>query len=405
MPAHNYIQQAGQLANEEHKHEAGEQPRKAVGLFAKDALGSGTFELSAISGPTGIQLQTNASSTGGGGTSTVFVANAVGNVTLNPSPNFIGIVTVANPTSSSGMVTIFPGPNQIGSMTVSNMPDTDPTNTFVDVRKGVLAMGRTKLSGASSLSKAVLIDDAGALMLGGSTNFIGIVTIANPTSTSGMVTIFPGPNQIGSVTVSNTVPVTGTFWQATQPVSFGLVSLASGTEIRSLVTQLNQPALIASSAYIGLASVNIGGTLPALNAGTAQIGSVTVSNFTAPNTGNVTINPGPNFIGLTTTYQGRSATTVVTTTISASGYSTVFVPPNGQRWYAHSVMVNSMGQANGFIGSASLPVITFPGLATYGGFVFPSEVPGTPAININESFTVRQFSLVTIGVTATVHFE
>jgi hypothetical protein len=57
----------------------------------------------------------------------------------------------------------------------------------------------------------------------------------------------------------------------------GLISLASGIEIRSLATLLNQPALVASSAYIGLASVNIGGTLPALVAGTAYVGLASVN--------------------------------------------------------------------------------------------------------------------------------
>jgi hypothetical protein len=86
------------------------------------------------------------------------------------------------------------------------------------------------------------------------TNRIGVVTIGG-----GTVTIGAGTSQIGSVTasISGTVPVSGTFWQATQPVS--------GTFF-----QATQPVSLAST------TVTVS-SLPALAAGTAQIGSVTAS--------------------------------------------------------------------------------------------------------------------------------
>jgi len=86
------------------------------------------------------------------------------------------------------------------------------------------------------------------------TNRIGVVTIGG-----GTVTLGAGTAQIGSVTasISGTVPVSGTFWQATQPVS--------GTFF-----QATQPVSLTST------TVTVS-SLPALAAGTAQIGSVTAS--------------------------------------------------------------------------------------------------------------------------------
>lgn len=356
-----------------------ERPRKAVGLFAKDALGSGIFELSALSTASGTQILTNASG-GGGGTSTVFVANAVGNVTLNPSPNFIGIVTIANPAATAGMITLFPGPNHIGSVTI-----------------------------------------------------FGTVQ-----STPGMTTLFPGPNFIGLVTVGNNPSVT---------VS-NLLSLASGTEVRT--RPVSNVTLNASAAYIGLASVNIGGTLPALVAGTAQVGSVTVSNSPnitsvlslASTNGKVAIMNGSDMLDITQTTNtfadakngimamgrtklsgasalgrnlllddlgavviGRSLTTQFAGVLSASGYSTIFVPPSGSRFFIHTAMINSKGLADGYIGSTSNPLIPYVGLATYGGFVHPTENPGLPATAVDQSLTIRQHSLVTISYQLSVHFD
>jgi hypothetical protein len=188
-------------------------------------------------------------------------------VSLNPGTNHIGSVSIFGTISSTpGMTTLFPGPNFIGLVTT--------------------VQGNSIPAG---------------------TNHIGSVSIfGNVSTTPGMTTLFPGPNFIGLVTtvpgaatpaganfiglasVQGNVNATqaGTWtvqpgntanstpWLVTQ--SGGLISLASGTELRSLATLLNQPPLVASSAYIGLASVNIGGTLPPLPTGTAFVGLATV---------------------------------------------------------------------------------------------------------------------------------
>ncbi len=364
-----------------------ERPRKAVGLFAKDALGTGVFELSALSTASGTQFLTNAAGGSGGGTSTVFVANAVGNVTLNPSPNFIGIVTIANPAATAGMLTLFPGPNHIGSVTI-----------------------------------------------------FGTVQ-----STPGMTTLFPGPNFIGIVTTAN------------QPALVaGTAQVGSVTVSNFTAPNVGNVTLNASSAYIGLASVNVG----AIAAGNTYIGSVTVTigNPTAVPLGDALINPtAPSFGAHLLAYNGttwervhneystgdnlavqsamyvlplnrvfngsnwdrwrgsasaggdvnikRSVTTNFAGVLSASGYSTIFVPPSGQRFFIHTAMINAKGLADGYIGSTSNPLIPYVGLATYGGFVHPNDNSGIPATAVDQSLTIRQHSLVTISYQVSAHFE
>jgi hypothetical protein len=81
-----------------------------------------------------------------------------------------------------------------------------------------------------------------------------------------------------TASISGTVPVSGTFFQTTQPVSLTtLPALVAGTAQIGSVT-----ASISGTVPISISSVTVGnsvtiGSLPALAAGTAQIGSVTAS--------------------------------------------------------------------------------------------------------------------------------
>ena len=137
------------------------------------------------------------------------------------------------------------------------------------------------------------------------TNRIGVVTIGG-----GTVTIGAGTAQIGSVTasISGTVPVSissvtvgnsitigscvthgvtiantsvtvnGTFFQATQPVSLAsLPALAAGTaQIGSVTASISGTVPVSGTFYQATQPVSLT-TLPALVAGTSQIGSVTAS--------------------------------------------------------------------------------------------------------------------------------
>lgn len=379
-------------------------PRQAVGLFARDSYGTGIFELSALSTASGPVLSVTPSTSS---------SNAnLGNVTLNPSPNFIGIVTVANP-GAAGMSTLFGGPNQIGSVTISNQIDVrsllSTTTLFAVVNTGAvgntnalatllagpnqigsvtvsntvttqitglvsLASGtevrslttilpRTDYIGLMSVSGNVAVSNfvapnVGNVTLNASNAYIGLATVTMSNSlTVGMLTLFPGPNFIGLVTVGNNPNVT---------VS-NLLSLASGTEIRSLATVLNQLPLVAGTAQIGSVTVsNVVNSIVTIAPRTDYLGFMTVTTANPGSAGMVTLFPGPNQIGsVTISHVVNSIVTIaprtdyiglVTATIVGTvntGMLTIFPGPN---FIGLTTTVNAAGTAQ--IGSVT--VSNFP---------------------------------------------
>lgn len=153
--------------------------------------------------------------------------------------------------------------------------------------------------------------------------FIGLVTVVGDLSTTtGMTTLFPGPNQIGSVTVSNTVSTTFS----------GNVTLAD------------------AKTYVGL-------TTSTLGVGTQFIGLVTANSRNAGTTKSLVILP----VGL-----------------GNNSLATVAVPTNAQKINATHVLLSSnvtteiaiLSGVTYLTGNASLGVTLFPG----GGF----ELPGSP---------------------------
>jgi hypothetical protein len=143
------------------------------------------------------------------------------------------------------------------SLQVSGMGDEGAVLSQIS---SVFGLNLSATTGSLPISGAITIGSA----IPAGTNRIGVVTIGG-----GTVTIGAGTAQIGSVTasISGTVPVSGTFWQATQPVS--------GT-----FWQATQPVSLASvpAHAVTLSSTTVTvSSLPALAAGTAQIGSVTAS--------------------------------------------------------------------------------------------------------------------------------
>lgn len=297
------------------------------------------------------------------GTPTLYaVVNTGGsaaNVTLNPSPNFIGIVTVANSQTNTGNVTLNGGPNQIGSVTVSN-PITvgnamvtvtlgtklDSTNDSVDIKSGATVTPASAWTDPKTFIGLVTavgtFGNTGNTTLNPSPNFIGIVTVANPGATSGnvtldpgsktgivgnltlsdskgyiglvtanivgsvntgMLTIFPGPNQIGSVTVSN--PITIGNAMVTVTLGTKLDSTNDSVDIKSGATVTPASAWTDPTTYIGLVTATLSGSvntgMTTLFPGPNQIGSVTVSNQVPVNVvGNLTLSDPKGFIGLVT---------------------------------------------------------------------------------------------------------
>ena len=199
-----------------------------------------------------------------------------GNVAVSSLPAltagaaFVGIVTVANPSSFTGNVTL-----DAGSLTgiKGNVTLSGPLPT------GTLNIGSVSILGGTVGVSSIPALAAGVNSIGFASvtpvmawpdpkTYIGLVTITGSlAAASGNVTITDGKTFIGSVsvtgnvglnagvagigfatvnvvnqpalvassafiglvTVANTVPVTGTFWQATQPVSGTVAATQSGT--------------------------------------------------------------------------------------------------------------------------------------------------------------------------------
>lgn len=278
----------------------------------------------------------------------------VGNVTLNTSPNQIGSVTVSNTVSMTGLVTTIPGvvtpvSDNSGSLTVdwvsgttvaiSNMPAITIGNVTLNTSNAYIGLvtvanivsvdgsgftqpvsfGLVSLASGTEVRSLATInnfpatypvtDNGGSLTVdwvSGST--VAISTM--PNITVGNVTLNTSPNQIGSVTVSNTVTVTGTV-AATQSGTWDEVGINDSGN--SITVDWTSGATVAIS---NIPSITIGAGNVTLNASNAFIGLVTVANSvpvtgtfwqtTQPVsfTGNATLNPSPNYIGLVTTVPG-----------------------------------------------------------------------------------------------------
>lgn len=144
-----------------------------------------------------------------------------------------------------------------------------------------------------------------------SASFIGIVTVANPGSLNGNLTLDPGSRTgiVGNITLSDPKTFIGltTTTLGASPAFIGIVTVANSQ------TNTGNVTLNASPNFIGLVTVvqsssarTITGNLT-LSDPKGFIGLVTaVGSFTA-NVANITLNPGPNYIGLVTAIMVTSA--------------------------------------------------------------------------------------------------
>ena len=257
---------------------------------------------------------------------TISIGNTIntlltGNVTLNPSPNFIGLATVVNGnqpaliassafiglisaasingrveiTNISAGVTVFQGTNPFNSLGTTTLGAMLPTGTnFIGLATVVLS--RSPILGAGDTTALFASTATGSMLntslMGRTGNVAGVEASGRLLSA---VTLYPSPNFIGLVT---TVP---------------------GSNL----------TLNASNAFIGLATVVIG-------TGSSFIGGVSVyGNLSASLGGNVTLNPSPNFIGLVTVanivsvYQ--SAPSALMSLVSANTAITQLLPSNTLR--------------------------------------------------------------------------
>lgn len=171
--------------------------------------------------------------------------------------------------NTNALATLLAGPNQIGSVTISNIPAVTQSGSW-DVRS-LLSLasvyGKVDLGSSSDIRSVLSVAS-----IYGNVGVIGTVAVTQSGTWDEV-----GINDSGnSITVDGNVGITG------------LVSLASGTELRSLTTILPRTdyiGLVSVSGNVAVSSIaagdnNIGNVdlASAIPAGTAQIGSVTVSN-------------------------------------------------------------------------------------------------------------------------------
>lgn len=246
-------------------------------------------------------------------------ASLGGNVTLNPSGNFIGIVTVANPGSAAltGNVTITDGKTYIGLVT-STLGASSAFIGIVTVANSQVNTGNVTLntspnfiglvtvvqsSSVRSIVGNVTLTDAKTFIglttstLGASPAFIGIVTVANPgANLTGNVTITDGKTYIG-LTTSTLGIGTQFIGLVTAYIGNGMVTVTLGTNLAAATDSVaigGNVTLSDSKTFIGL-------TTSTLGASPAFVGIVTVANKDRTLTGNVTLSDAKTYIGLVST--------------------------------------------------------------------------------------------------------
>lgn len=242
-------------------------------------------------------------------------ASFSGNVTLNPSPNFIGLAT----TVIGSAPTLYAVVNTAAAGVQSSMVTLNAGPNYIGLVTTTLHRG--PLLGAGDTSALFTSTASGSFLHVGIRDDTGEIALVD---SSGRLTTAPtiqtGSAYIGlaSVNVGGTLPAltAGTAY-------IGLTTTTVSNTVNALlqagvanigfatVTPVSIPALVAGSAYIGLASVNIGGTLPALSAGTNYIGLASVN---VGNTVNSLLQVGTAYVGLASVNIGGSLPALTTGT-------------------------------------------------------------------------------------------
>lgn len=187
-----------------------------------------------------------------------------------------------------------------------------------------------------------------------------------------------------------------TVYQGTRPWEISTSSLPTisiGNTLNALVTVINSQATLTigsmlptGSNFIGLATVT-NANQPALVASSAFIGLVSTASIHG-------------------TFQQTypSTPTSFATVISTSGNSTIFQPPSGQRWIVQDLLLGSQGKTIVSILSGTNTVLPLIGLATLSGYVL-SSIRGVRSKANDQSFVVNLDSAATVSVFANVIFE
>lgn len=267
-------------------------------------------------------------------------ANLIGNTTLNPSPNWIGLVTA------------FPGSLQ-----------TVVWQSGATVAVGAPLPAGTNAIGKLAVNSGVDIGDVDILSIAAGDNNIGNVDIA---------TIAAGDNNIGNVDIASI---------AAGDNNIGNVDIAS--------------ALPAGANYIGLATVNIG----TANNVTATLGGNVTLNPSPNFIGLVTV---ANTV--TATPSWGSNITIHTAIISATGDATIFVAPASNRFFLKSLHVASLGRGEIQFKSGATTIIPFTALATTGGYIHDWPDVGYPGRAQADALVANLNGAATVSIGVSVYF-
>jgi ferritin-like protein len=160
-----------------------------------------------------------------------------------------------------------------------NLNLTKIANTTVSTSTGNTDAGTQRVVIASDQQSIPVTDNGGSLTVDGSVS-VSNFPATQAVSIATLPALAAGTNTIGKVDVNGTVPVSGTFWQATQPVS-GTVAISGTVPISGALTdtQLRASAVPVSGTFWQATQPVSIATLPALAAGTNNIGDVDVASL------------------------------------------------------------------------------------------------------------------------------
>jgi len=181
-----------------------------------------------------------------------------------------------------------------------NLNLTKIANTTVSTSAGNTDAGTQRVVIASDQQSIPVTDNGGSLTVDGSVS-VSNFPATQAVSIAALPALAAGTNTIGKVDVNGTVPVSGTFWQATQPVSISSavpvtdnsgsltvdapvgtpvhVRLSNGTSaVDTLPVSIAASVPVTGTFWQATQPVSIS-TLPALAAGTNNIGDVDVASL------------------------------------------------------------------------------------------------------------------------------
>lgn len=278
-----------------------------------------------------------------------------GNVSLNASDAFIGLVSVSG----------FTSPLPVDATGQGDVPITLDGEAVV-LGAGSAAIGKLAANSGVDIGD---VDVASNTAWSDPNTYIGLVTVGNE------VAINDGGNVItvdGTVT-ANLSSTDNTVLDNIQAAVETIDNAISGSEMQ----------------------VDVVAAIPA---GDNNIGNVDIASNTAwsdPNT----------FVGLATTVNAyKSSSTVFTWVGSTSGAATVATPPASNRFFIQNIHVASMGDSLVEIRSGATTLIPFTALATQGGYSQHYGEDGLPSRSQDDAFVVYQNSAATLSVMANIRF-